>query len=89
MYTYEKKGKEGQLKVKISAEVWEKAVEEAYQKNKGKYNIQGFRKGKAPRKVIEQNYGDTIFFDEAFEEAGGPSGRNHRGFQGRRGRGMD
>ncbi len=69
MYTYEKKGKEGQLKVKISAEVWEKAVEEAYQKNKGKYNIQGFRKGKAPRKVIEQNYGDTIFFDEAFEEA--------------------
>ena len=62
MYTYEKKEKEGVLKIKISKEVWENAVEEAYQKNKGKYNIQGFRKGRAPRKVIEQTYGDTVFF---------------------------
>ena len=67
MYTYEKKEKEGVLKIKISKEVWENSVEEAYQKNKGKYNIQGFRKGKAPRKVIEQTYGDTVFFDDAFE----------------------
>lgn len=67
MYTYEKKEKEGVLKIKISKEVWENAVEEAYQKNKGKYNIQGFRKGRAPRKVIEQTYGDTVFFDDAFE----------------------
>ena len=55
------------LNVKISAEVWAKALEVAYEATKGKFNIQGFRKGKAPRKVIEKNYGDTIFYDEAFE----------------------
>ena len=55
------------LNVKISGENWKKAIEEAYEKNKGKYNIQGFRKGKAPRKVIEKNYGDTVFYDDAFE----------------------
>lgn len=67
MYTYEKKDKQGELKVQISSQDWEAAVEKAYEKNKGKYNIQGFRNGKAPRKVIEQNYGDTVFFDDAFE----------------------
>lgn len=68
MYTFEKKDKQGVLKVKVSKEVWEKAVEHSYEINKGKYNIQGFRKGKAPRKVIEQNYGDMVFFDDAFDE---------------------
>lgn len=57
------------LKVKLSADVWAKAVQDAYERTKGKYNIQGFRKGKAPRKVIEQTYGDTIFFEEAFDSA--------------------
>lgn len=56
------------LNLKISAEVWEKALQEAYETTKGKYNIQGFRKGKAPRKVIEKNYGDTVFYDEAFDK---------------------
>ncbi len=68
MHTYENTPKEGKLKITIAKEEWEKAVEEAYQKTKGKYNVQGFRKGKAPRRVIEQTYGDTIFFDDAFEE---------------------
>ena len=68
MYTFEKKEMQGILNVKISKEVWEQAVERSYENNKGKFNIQGFRKGKAPRKVIEQNYGDTVFFDDAFEE---------------------
>ncbi len=67
MYTFEKKDKQGVLTIKASKEEWEKAVEEAYQKNKGKFKVQGFRSGKAPRKVIEQNYGDTIFFDDAFD----------------------
>lgn len=68
MITREKSEK-GTLKlnVKISGEDWQKAIEQSYEKNKGKYNIQGFRKGKAPRKVIEKNYGDTVFFDDAFE----------------------
>lgn len=69
MYKFEKKEKQGILKISVSKEDWEKAVEQAYEENKGKFNIQGFRKGKAPRKVIEQNYGDTIFFDDAFDHA--------------------
>lgn len=68
MYTFEKKQQQGILNVKVSKEEWEAAVERAYEKNKGKFNIQGFRKGKAPRRVIEQNYGDTVFFDDAFDE---------------------
>lgn len=68
MYTFEKKDKQGVLTVKVAKEEWEKAVEHAYEINKGKFNVQGFRKGKAPRKVIEQNYGDTVFFDDAFDE---------------------
>lgn len=68
MYTYEIKNKQGVLKVKVSAEEFEKAVQNAYEKNKGKFKVQGFRPGKAPRRVIEQTYGDTVFFDEAFEE---------------------
>lgn len=68
MYTFEKKEMQGILNVKISKEEWEKAVERSYEQNKGKFNIQGFRKGKAPRRVIEQNYGDTVFFDDAFDE---------------------
>ena len=68
MYTFEKKDKKGYLTVKISKEEWEKALENAYERNKSKFNVQGFRRGKAPRRVIEQNYGDTIFFDDAFDE---------------------
>lgn len=68
MYTFEKKDKQGVLKIKVSKDVWDKAVEHSYEKNKDKYNVQGFRKGKAPRKVIEQNYGDMVFFDDAFDE---------------------
>lgn len=67
MYTYEKKEKQGILKIRISKENWDKAVNEVYEKTKGKFTVQGFRKGKAPKKVIEQTYGDTIFFDDAFE----------------------
>jgi len=55
------------LKMKVSANVWAKALEEAYERNKGKFNIQGFRKGKAPRRFIEKEYGDTVFYDDAFD----------------------
>lgn len=68
MYTFEKKDKQGVLNIKISKEEWESAVESIYQKTKSKFKVQGFRSGKAPRKVIEQNYGDTIFFEDAFDE---------------------
>ena len=53
------------LTIEASAEDFEKAVETAYQKNKGKISIPGFRKGKAPRKMIEQMYGKEVFFEDA------------------------
>lgn len=49
----------------VTAEEFEKAVEKAYKKNVGKINIQGFRKGKAPRKIIEKYYGAEIFYEDA------------------------
>ena len=49
----------------VSAEDFEKAVERAYRKNVGKINIQGFRRGKAPRKIIEKYYGAEIFYEDA------------------------
>lgn len=53
------------LTIETSAEEFEAAVEKAYQKNKSKMNVQGFRKGKAPRKVIEKMYGAGVFYEEA------------------------
>ena len=53
------------LTIEVSAEELEKAIEGAYQKNKGKISIPGFRKGKAPRKMIEQMYGKEVFYEDA------------------------
>ncbi len=49
----------------VSANEFEKAVEKAYRKNVGKINIQGFRRGKAPRMIIEKYYGKEIFYEDA------------------------
>ena len=51
----------------IDAETFNKAIEEAYQKNKHKFTVEGFRRGKAPRKVIEKNYGQGVFFEDAID----------------------
>lgn len=51
--------------IEVSPEEFDVAVEKAYRKNKNKMNVQGFRKGKAPRKMIEKMYGKEIFFEEA------------------------
>ncbi len=53
------------LTVEVSAEDFEKAVQAAYMKNKNKITIPGFRKGKAPRVMIEKMYGTGIFFEDA------------------------
>lgn len=53
------------LTIEVSAEEFEKAIEGAYQKSKNKISIPGFRKGKAPRKMIEQMYGKEIFYEDA------------------------
>ena len=49
----------------VSADEFEKAVEKAYRKNVGKINIQGFRRGKAPRMIVEKYYGKEIFYEDA------------------------
>ena len=51
--------------VVFTANEFEDAIVDAYKKNKDKFSIDGFRKGKAPRKIIESNYGNDIFYDEA------------------------
>ena len=53
------------LTIEVSAEDLEKAMQNAYQKAKGRITIPGFRKGKAPRKMIEQMYGKGIFLEDA------------------------
>ena len=53
------------LTIEASAEELDAAIEKAYQKNKGKIAIQGFRKGKAPRVVIEKMYGTGVFYEDA------------------------
>ena len=69
MFTLEK-GENNKYKIVISADknAWEEFINQAYEENKNKFTVQGFRKGKAPRKVIEQNYGSTIFFDDALDK---------------------
>ena len=56
------------LTIEATAEDFEKAIEKAYQKNKGKLNVQGFRKGKAPRAIIEKMYGVGVFYEDAANE---------------------
>lgn len=58
-----------ELEITITPERWEECVEQTYQEDKNKFSVQGFRKGKAPRKVIEKNYGEMVFFDGAFDKA--------------------
>ena len=56
------------LTIEVPAEELEAAIEKAYQKNKGKIQIPGFRKGKVPRKMIEQMYGKEFFYEDAANE---------------------
>ena len=53
------------LTIEVPAEELEKAIEGAYRKNRGRISIPGFRKGKAPRKMIEQMYGREVFYEDA------------------------
>lgn len=52
----------------VDAKTFETGMEAAYKKNVKKINIPGFRKGKAPRKLIEKMYGESAFYDDAVEE---------------------
>ncbi len=57
------------LKFTISAEEFEKAVTKAFNKNKNRFSVPGFRKGKVPRKIIEKHYGEGVFYEDALNIA--------------------
>jgi len=56
------------LEITVSAEKLEEGIAKAYIKNVKKFNIPGFRRGKAPRKLIEKYYGEGIFYEDAINE---------------------
>ena len=60
-----KEKNEVKFKMEFTAEEFEDAIVKVYQKQKDNFQIDGFRKGKAPRSLIEKRYGETIFFDDA------------------------
>ncbi len=67
-YTVEKiSGNQVKIAFEIAAEKFDEAVSKAYLKIRGRVNVPGFRKGKAPRKLIERMYGEGVFYDEAFD----------------------
>lgn len=57
-----------ELLVEIDAETFEKAVATAFKKNVKKLQVPGFRKGKAPRGIVEKMYGENVFYEEALNE---------------------
>lgn len=60
-----KEGNKVEFTIEIPEADFEKAIQQAYLKNRSYFNIPGFRKGKAPRKLIEVNYGVEIFYEDA------------------------
>ena len=67
-HTYEKlSGNKAKLTFTIPAEQFDEAMTQAFLKLRKRINVPGFRKGKAPRKMIETLYGESIFYDDAFE----------------------
>lgn len=57
------------VEITVSAEDFQKAIKQSYNKNKKHFTIQGFRKGKAPRKLIEARYGKGVFYEDAIDFA--------------------
>ncbi len=67
-HTYEKlSGNKAKLTFTVPAEQFDEAMQEAFLKLRKRINVPGFRKGKAPRRMIETLYGESIFYDDAFE----------------------
>lgn len=61
-------GNKAKIEINVSPDEFEKGINQAYQKNKAKFSIPGFRKGKAPRTILENHFGKELFYEDAFEE---------------------
>ncbi len=61
-------GNKVKLEITVSGDQFEEGIQKAYQKLRGKFNIPGFRKGKAPRGIIENFYGPQVFYEDALDE---------------------
>lgn len=55
------------LTFSVGTEEFNKGLNASFEKNQKKFNIKGFRKGKVPRAIIEQTYGESVLFDDAFD----------------------
>ncbi len=62
-----------ELEIEVSAEAFEEAIQSVYLKNKSKITVAGFRPGKAPRKIIEKEYGEGVFYEDAVNSLYGPA----------------
>lgn len=67
MYKLKKEKTKVEIELTIDNKEWEGGVQKVYESNKSKFNVVGFRKGHAPRKVIEKQYGDSVFFEDTVE----------------------
>src|SRR5690625_3758149 len=52
----------------VPADEFAKAVDDVYKKNRSRYRVDGFRKGKVPKRIIEGMYGPEVFYDEAIQQ---------------------
>lgn len=68
-YTFENKKNTVKIKITLTQKEWAEAQTAAYNNTKGRFSIPGFRKGKAPKHIIEQMYGQGVFFEEAINYA--------------------
>ena len=62
-----KENNQVELSITVEKDEFEKAMQESYKKNVKNINVQGFRKGHAPRKIIEKIYGEGVFYEDAME----------------------
>ena len=55
------------ISFEVPAQTFDDAVQKVYLQNRGKFNVQGFRKGRAPRKLIEKMYGEGVFYEDSLD----------------------